>query len=111
MLRKDKVPFLIYPESRLKSNWDVFMTFILIISCLTTPLLLAFTPTINSESEVVWFFTNIVIDVLFFIDICLTFNSAIYDEYFQIIEDRKMIAKVYFKGWFAIDTLAIVPFE
>lgn len=79
MLRQDKVAFLIYPENRLKSNWDIFMTLILILSCLTTPLLLAFTPELDSDSELVWLITNIIIDVLFLIDICVTFNTAIYD--------------------------------
>ena len=44
MMRKDEVAFLIYPENRLKSKWDIFMTLVLILSCLTTPFLLAFTP-------------------------------------------------------------------
>ena len=111
MLRKDHVHFLIYPENRIKSNWDFFMTFVLIFSCLTTPLLLAFIPKAESVNEQVWFIINLIIDVLFGIDICLTFNTAIYNNNFQIIQNRKQIAMIYLKGWFTIDTLAIVPFE
>ena len=40
--RKNKIAFIIYPENKLKSYWDIFMSFVLIISCITTPLRLAF---------------------------------------------------------------------
>ena len=33
------------------------------------------------------------------------------DEDFQVVLDRKMIAKKYIKGWFIIDLLAVIPFE
>lgn len=54
---------------------------------------------------------NNVIDFLFLVDIIVIFNTAIYDQYFQIIEDRKKIALIYLKGWFTIDALAILPFD
>lgn len=87
MLRKHKKAFLIYPENKVKAKWDVFMTIVLIISCMTTPLVLAFTPKSGSTGELNWLIINSVIDILFFVDICVTFNTATYDGYFQIIED------------------------
>jgi len=41
----------------------------------------------------------------------IIFNSAYYDTDFQIIEDRKMIAKEYAESWFIVDLLAILPFD
>lgn len=35
---------LIYPENTVKENWDLFMVFVLIASCMTTPINLAFEP-------------------------------------------------------------------
>ena len=49
--------------------------------------------------------------MLFFIDILFTFNCAIYDKIFNIIDDRKEIAIIYLQSWFIIDFLSIIPFE
>ena len=52
-----------------------------------------------------------IIDILFFFDIILIFNSAFYDEENEIIDERKQIAIAYLTGWFATDLLAIIPFD
>jgi hypothetical protein len=51
------------------------------------------------------------IDMFFFIDILVIFNSAFYDDEFQIVESRSVIMKSYLLSWFMIDLLAILPFE
>lgn len=84
--------FIIYPENELKSYWDIFMTIILIISCITTPLRLAFAD--EHELEF-WIIANAIIDSMFLIDMLLTFFSAHYDENLIIIDNRKEIAKRY----------------
>ena len=49
--------------------------------------------------------------MLFFIDVILTFNTAILDDTNWTIEDnRKLIAKEYLVGWFTVDVLACFPF-
>ena len=40
--RYNTVPFLIYPENKSKGIWDLIMTFVLLISCVITPLDIAF---------------------------------------------------------------------
>ena len=69
--------FLIYPESSKKAGWDLFMTFILLVSCFKSPYDIAFstdeTPYFNSIID--W-----VIDCLFFLDVLIIFNSAFYDD-------------------------------
>lgn len=86
------------------------MVLVLIITCLITPVRLAFLDTYETES-LTWIIIQWIIDFLFLMDIIIIFNSAYYDEYFQIIEDRKQIAKEYLTGWFMVDTLAIIPFD
>lgn len=58
-----------------------------------------------------WLWVNRSIDIIFFIDMLVTFNSAVFDKYFNIIEDRKQIAKRYLKSWFFVDLVSIIPFE
>ena len=43
-------------------------------------------------------------------DVLLIFNSAIIDENYNIIKDRRKIAEMYMAGWFWIDIIAIIPF-
>ena len=50
-------------------------------------------------------------DIIFLIDIIVNFNSAIETNDYQIIDDRKTITKIYVKGWFMIDIVAILPFD
>lgn len=41
----------------------------------------------------------------------IMFNTTFYNEEYLIVENRTTIAVEYFKGWFGIDALAIIPFE
>ena len=51
------------------------------------------------------------LDFIFFLDIIVNFFSAYQNEVFKMIDDRKVIACTYLKGWFVIDLIAIVPFD
>ena len=59
-------------------NWDLFMTVVLIITCMVTPLRLAFG---EAEEPLGWLIIGYFIDFMFFIDIIVIFNTAYYDEY------------------------------
>jgi hypothetical protein len=83
---------------------------ILLISCILTPYRIAFSEN-DVEETVGWQIVGYGIDVFFFIDIIVIMNSAFYDEEFQIVEDRVIIVKAYLVSWFAVDLLAILPFE
>ena len=50
-------------------------------------------------------------DILFFLDVVLTFNTAILDDTNWTIEDNyKTIAITYLKSWFIVDLLSCFPF-
>lgn len=99
---------LIYPENIYKRNWDLFISCALIISCFYTPLSLAFQ---KEKYEYILRLVDFFIDGLFLIDIILTFNTCYYSEEVQLIDDRKIIAITYLKGWFTIDLTACIPFN
>lgn len=96
-----------YPEASFKIFWDLFLGGVLIFSCTTTPYRIALVEVDSIE----WVVANVVVDVLFLMDILLIFNTAYYDEDFVLVDSHKQIAKAYCKGWFAIDVLAILPFD
>ena len=70
---------MFYPEDQFKTYWDLFITFILLISCLITPWRIAFG---ELEEPMGWFLVNVIVDSLFGIDILVIFNSAYYDDEF-----------------------------
>ena len=99
---------LIYPENPYKGNWDLFISCALILSCFYTPLSLAFQ---KEKYENILRLVDFVVDSLFFIDIILTFNTCYYNDKVQLIDDRKIIAITYLKGWFTIDLVSCIPFN
>ena len=105
--RKNVKKYLIYPENKFKGYWDLFMTFILLITCMETPYIIAFIP----EEPMSLRIFNYAIDGLFFVDIIVIFNTVYYDNDITIIDNHKEIAINYLKGWFAVDLLAILPID
>jgi hypothetical protein len=85
------------------------MTLILMVSCLLTPLEIAFSKgsqdALSTQAIVDYSF-----DFLFFIDVLVIFNSAVLNEEFVIIDNRNEISKSYLKGWFSVDIISSVPF-
>ena len=106
-LRQKRRPCMFYPEDIIKANWDLFITIILVFTCIMTPVNMAF----DEQLGVEWDWILGIIDGLFLIDCIVTFNTAFDDEDFRIIEDYKTIAINYIKTWFFIDILAIIPFD
>lgn len=98
---------MIYPEAEWKGHWDTFITLLLIFTCIVTPYRIALVDVDTLD----WTIANYSIDFLFLIDIVFNFNTAEYDEDFELVEDRCTIAHNYLTGWFSIDLLAIFPFD
>ena len=101
---------MIYPENKLKNGWDMVVALVLIISCILSPIYIAFESD-NDNPGIGWVVTNWTIDGFFLCDIFVMFISAYFDDDFIIIDDYKVIGKRYLKGWFSIDLLAIIPFD
>ena len=66
---------MIYPNDSFKIWWDVFVSIILLISCFSTPLDLAFPQVAENDADYRRF--NYTIDCLFLVDIIISFLSAI----------------------------------
>lgn len=62
----------------------------------------------ESSSEVLWGF-NRILDLVFIFDMILSFNTAFMDENKMVICDRWQIALQYFKGYFIIDFVSLIP--
>lgn len=105
--RTDRKCGLLYPEDRFMTFWDPFVVVLLFGNCIMMPYMIAF-----DSKDMSLHVISSIIDLLFLTDIIIIFNTAYYDEDFQIVYDRVTIAINYFKsGWLAIDVLAIFPFD
>ena len=51
------------------------------------------------------------VDICVFIDIIITFNTAVPISQVKVLEDRKDIAKLYIQKWFWIDLLVTIPYD
>lgn len=107
--RKNKKMLLLYPEDPIKKYWDFYITIILLISCVITPLRIAQADDGGEPLE--WEIINAFIDSCFGIDIVVVFCSAFYNSEYVIVEDRCQIATDYIKSWFVIDFISIFPTE
>lgn len=74
-LKDKRKKTVFYPDNDKKEAWDLFMAIILVLTCILTPYNIAFNAVEDFNTKVV----NGAIDILFFIDMLIIFNTAIYD--------------------------------
>jgi hypothetical protein len=97
----------LYPEDTFKAGWDLYVAIILIFTCVVTPYRIA----LFQKDRPGWLYLGYFIDFSFFLDILIIFNSAFYNDDFELVQDRTIIACDYIKKWFTIDIFAIIPFD
>ncbi len=54
---------------------------------------------------------DLIVDVLFIIDIVITFRTTYVNHNDEVVTHPKLIAMHYIKGWFLIDMVAAIPFD
>ena len=98
-----------YPNDTYYMYWDMWISFILLISCIITPINFAFQDELENVEWYVIF--NYAIDLFFLAELIVNFNTAFEDEDKEIVDSRKEIAKRYLSGWFVIDIVSILPLD
>lgn len=96
------------PDNKVKQYWDIYVVFLLIYTALVVPYTVCFNVNRDGPFEKTW---DLFIDASFFVDIILTFFTALSLDQKLVIVDRGIIAKTYIKGWFFIDIFTTVPFN
>eukprot|EP00438_Fugacium_kawagutii_P003608 Skav236824 [mRNA] locus=scaffold3481:11930:14252:- [translate_table: standard] len=117
--REDRFPNgLLNPRWVGKLAWDFGVMFFVLMDAMVLPFQLTFKSNVNSDQmdnfDLVWLWVT---TLVFATDIILTFNTAVEraerDRQFgnrnSLIFDRCRIAKLYLRGWFAIDFGSAVP--
>ena len=86
---------IIYPDSRFKVFWEVYILLVTVAVTIVAPLILVF----NLMMTPFFITFDILVTITFAVDIVIQFNTA-YGSRLELITDRKAIAKHYLKGWF-----------
>eukprot|EP00946_MAST-07B_sp_MAST-7B-sp1_P002146 g2146.t1 len=97
---------IINPLSLRHSVWDLFVAFILVISLVTLPLGMAFDDIANSL-----FSANLLFDIVFAMDITVTFCTGFIDANDVLIMNPIQIAKNYLASWFVLDVVSSIPID
>ena len=103
---------VVHPQAPFKQSWDFGMFLLIAYLLVAIPYQVAF-GVATPEGQPPSFFDvwDIIVDALFWFDICLSFNTAFYDKQKQLVVSRKEIARGYLKLWFWIDLLAAIPID
>jgi hypothetical protein len=96
---------VLFPDSVLRTCWDLLIAGLVIYHTFSVPINLAFTPDkdLNVGRE-------FAISVIFSLDIFLNFITCYRDEG-MLITDRRRIAHTYISFWFWVDAVASLPLE
>jgi hypothetical protein len=98
---------MIFPDDPFKNAWDLLVALLLIGTCLVLPYRIA----LVEKDNLTWTIVTNIADFFFLMDILVIFNTAFYDEDFNMIQSRKVIFKSYISGWFLVDFFAVIPFD
>ena len=73
---------IMYPSDSIAFAWELIISLVLLVSCFTTPISLAF-PTLETDSPNYRMFT-VILDCIFLFEIFINFRYAFEDDYFKI---------------------------
>lgn len=101
------LPFILMPESKVLSVWNIVMMLLLLYTATYIPFKTAFIEESSSIVNTIEFS----IDSLFFVDLVVNFISA-YETTYKNIEFRfSQIAFMYMRTWFLFDLVSCIPFQ
>ncbi|CAJ0580745.1 unnamed protein product, partial [Mesorhabditis spiculigera] len=103
--------------SPFKAVWDWVILLLVIYTAIFTPYVAAFLlremadtnrrSRLSEPLEIV----DLIVDIMFIVDIIINFRTTYVNENDEVVSHPGKIAIHYFKGWFAIDMIAAVPFD
>lgn len=108
-------------RSVFKITWDWFILALVIYTSIEIPFATAFLGNNGHSSRDIWDklssrepheIVNVIVDVMFIIDIIINFRTTFIDGSSDaIVSDPKRIAINYLKTWFVVDFVAAIPFD
>ena len=122
--QKKKPPLMFHPYSVARNYWDYMLIMLVAYTAAVIPWNVAFqmrddcgSEAATEEDEELGCMPDsvkaldILVDVLFWLDILVNFRTAYIDNKRHTIFDQKKVALHYAKGWFILDFIGTFPFE
>jgi len=105
--------------SPFKAMWDWIILLLVLYTAVFTPYSAAFLINeLEEERRQTCGYTcnplnvvDVIVDILFIIDIVITFRTTYVNHNNEVVTHPKHIAIHYIKGWFLIDMVAAIPFD
>jgi len=97
----------IHPDAKNKTRWDMLLGVFIVYSVLAVPVRIGFDSEASGFGAV---FDNIV-DIFFFLDMCVSFRTCFFNKAGRLVHDTKSIVIHYLKGWFFVDFASTVPID
>lgn len=102
--------YIIYPDDSFKKKWDLLIVVCLLYMSIILPFRIAFEES-DDEEWGPYDIVELIMNIIFFLDIVLNFFTAYYDENENLELDKKKIAKNYITSWFIIDVISTIPLQ
>ena len=99
--------FILTPQGIYYTIWLGFVSILLLYLAIGDSFISAF---LDLDNDPDLGRLDIIIDLVFIIDFCLTLNLAYYDEDGGLVYDRKKIFTNYAKSWMIVDLSSSIPF-
>ena len=100
--------YIIMPESRVRMIWNLIVFFLLMYTATLVPFRTIFLD--DEESGTFLWYFDMLVDLLYFVDLILNFFMAFEDPDKKIETKLKKIASNYLHTWFFLDFLSCIPF-
>ncbi len=99
----------VHPNSTNKLRWDGLVGCLVLYSVLIVPWKVGF----DIASTDAWIALDLMADTIFFVDMCITFNTGYFADAAEdiLVTDRRRITLHYLRGWFFIDLVSTLPFD
>ena len=97
---------LLHPNGSFKTFWNLILAILLIYTATIMPFNIAF---VEVEMFTTWWWIDLTLDILFFIDVIVNIFSAYYDAEGQLVTSRSKIFCKYLKTWMILDMIACFP--
>jgi hypothetical protein len=98
--------WLFHPLGNFHATWDIVVSLLILLTVATMPLSLGWED-INES----FFIMNLVVDMIFLLDVCKNFSTGYVDENDAIIMDSRLVRRNYLMGFFLTDFCSSIPLD
>eukprot|EP01043_Picozoa_sp_COSAG02_P026259 COSAG02_NODE_1507_length_12231_cov_56.431751_4_plen_780_part_00 len=95
------------PDSKFSEAWDLLQVTFLLYVAYAVPTRTAFD--INTPTDDVWFYVDLLVDLYFISDCFLSFRTAYWTANGVLEVNKRAIAENYIRGWFLLDFISSLP--